>query len=449
MTTRKRRTITRREETSRHFLRSQADGRTVDEAPEVGAERVWQALAAGFPGLRSGLDFQQAALQQIGGDRPFCVLWLRPDDRPESWLQAPGPALLAGVAACLDEACRGVDGFWGVDESGLLVGVWPSWSGDQGLEAAARLQQQIRERTGRTVTIGVAAHPTLDYTPQEALENARKAADHAAFFGPDSCAAFDAVSLNISGDKYYERGEVRTAISEFQQALRLDPHNGNVHNSLGVCYGVLGDHERALESFGRALAVDPGDYMTIYNMGLICGLQGRREAALEHFLKADALHADVFEILFQAGRLQLEMGAAAAARPLLERAARLRPHSGNAQRLLGDCLVQLGLSEKAVGAYRKAVKANPGDSLALSALGGLFIEKGENPEIALVFCRESVRLAPDNPLFRQRLGRLYSKLDRLDEALKEFEHAGRLGRDSAEDIRSIRERLGDGSQAVG
>jgi tetratricopeptide (TPR) repeat protein len=51
-----------------------------------------------------------------------------------------------------------------------------------------------------------------------------------------------------------------------------------------------------------------------------------------------------------------------------------------------------------------------------------------------------VRLAPDNPLFRQRLGRLYVKLNRLDAALSEFEQAERLGLDSAEDIRVARAR---------
>jgi tetratricopeptide (TPR) repeat protein len=135
------------------------------------------------------------------------------------------------------------------------------------------------------------------------------------------------------------------------------------------------------------------------------------------------------------------MGDPQAARPLLERAARLRPRSGNSQRLLGDCYVQLQAPEKAIDAYKKAVKANPADSAALSALGGLFDEKGENPDIALVFCRESVRISPDNPLFRRRLGGLYSKLNRLDEALGEFEQAGRLGQDCAEDIRRIRERM--------
>jgi tetratricopeptide (TPR) repeat protein len=183
--------------------------------------------------------------------------------------------------------------------------------------------------------------------------------------------------------------------------------------------------------------------MAVHNMGLIHLLQGRREAALEQFLRAGELHGDIFEIQFQTGKLRLEMGNPQAARPLLERAAHMRSRSGNAQRLLGDCYTELDLPEKAIGAYQKAVKANPGDSLALSALGRLFDKQGENPEIAMVFCKESVCLSPENPLFRKRLGRLYLKLNRLEEALKEFEQAGLLGQDTTEDIRRVRERMGD------
>jgi len=171
-------------------------------------------------------------------------------------------------------------------------------------------------------------------------------------------------------------------------------------------------------------------------------LLGRRETALGFFLKANALRDDVFEILVQTGKLYLEMGQPKAARPFLEHASRLRAKSGNAYRLLGDCYAAVGLPEKAVGAYQRAVKANPADSMALSALGCLFGEKGENPEIAMVFCKESVRLAPDNALFHRRLGALYVKLNRLEQALEEFEQAGRLGQDAAEDIRRVRERMG-------
>jgi tetratricopeptide (TPR) repeat protein len=187
--------------------------------------------------------------------------------------------------------------------------------------------------------------------------------------------------------------------------------------------------------------------MAVYNIGMLHVLGGRRETALGFFLKANTLRGDVFEILLQTGKLYLEMGQPQAARLFLEHAARLRAKSGNVYRLLGDCYAAVELPEKAIGAYKKAVKANPGDSAALSALGCLLDAKGENPEVAMVFCKESVRLVPDNPLFRRRLGGLYVKLNRLEEALEEFEQAGRLGYNAADDIRQIRERMGGRSES--
>ena len=86
--------------------------------------------------------------------------------------------------------------------------------------------------------------------------------------------------------------------------------------------------------------------------------------------------------------------------------------------------------------------AAPADVAALSALGCLFDAKGENPEIALVFCRESARLAPDNALFRARLGALYRKMNRLEEALAEYERAAALGHDAAAELAELRGRLG-------
>jgi len=58
-----------------------------------------------------------------------------------------------------------------------------------------------------------------------------------------------------------------------------------------------------------------------------------------------------------------------------------------------------------------------------------------------MFCRESVKLAPENPLFRHRLGALCLKQNRLEDALEHLEAAARLGRDTAGDIRRVRERM--------
>jgi len=76
----------------------------------------------------------------------------------------------------------------------------------------------------------------------------------------------------------------------------------------------------------------------------------------------------------------------------------------------------------------------------LSAMGCLFDEQGENPEISVVFCQESVQLSPENGLFRYRLGQLYFKQNRLNDALKEFKKAELLGQDASEYITKILKR---------
>ena len=183
--------------------------------------------------------------------------------------------------------------------------------------------------------------------------NARKAADHAAFFGPGSCAAFDAVSLNISGDKCFEHGDTEAAIREFQRALALDPANVNVRNSLGVCYAVLGDYEEALQQFAAAVAWTAANTWRSTTSASSTALLGRKEAALDHLLQANALRGDVFEILFQIGKLQLDMDQPHAARAYLEHAGRLRSKSGGIYRYLGDCYAALDLSEKAINGLQE------------------------------------------------------------------------------------------------
>ena len=253
---------------------------------------------------------------------------------------------------------------------------------------------------------------------------------------------FDAVSLNISGDQFYQEGDIEGAIGEFNKALELDPENVNVHNSLGVCFGVLEDYAKAAASFAEAARLDPSEPMAVYNQGLIHLMtDGGRKKALDCFLKADALGEEIFEIAFQIGKLYLEMEKPEEGKAYMEKAAAIRPFSSIAHRYLGNCCEAMGMAEAAVSAYKKAVKQNPNDAEALSALGVLLDRAGENSEVVETFYRHSVEIAPENGLFRYRLGTLYLKNDLLDQALAEFRKARELGYDSTRDIDDTREQL--------
>ena len=281
----------------------------------------------------------------------------------------------------------------------------------------------------------------IDYARQDIMDNARKALAHAAFLGPNSSVLFDSVSLNISGDAYYQEGDVPNAVKEFQTALKLDPENVNVHNSLGVCYGVRKSLQEALNSFESAIKLDGGHAMAHYNAGYVYRLLNQNDNAMEHFLKADAAGEEVFEVTFQIGKLYLDMGDPAKGESFLQSAMIICPDSGITYYHLGECCEALGKKDEAMAHYETAVKRNPNDAAALSALGALYDEKGENPEISTMFCEKSVEMSPENGLFQFRLGCVYANNDQPDKALDVFENAIKLGHDAAAEIDRVKERL--------
>ncbi|CAB1063370.1 hypothetical protein D1BOALGB6SA_8153 [Olavius sp. associated proteobacterium Delta 1] len=430
---------------ARHFLFSKTDtGRLKDVSRKKVAE-AHQALQAAYPDMLSDQEFMDHALLALESDTLFSAVVIRLDQNGQEQeapvVPAEGDGLLA-VAAILDDVCREQKSMWGALDSGLLAGFFPDKNGPQTIELTRRIQKSLKAKTQKTITVGIAAFPTITYQKVEILENAAKALDHATFFGPGSAVIFDGVSLNISSDKLYEKGEIQGAIEELKMALKLDSSNVNLHNSLGVCFGLQGNYEPAIEAFKKAISIEPGEYMALYNLGLVYMLTDKRDQALELFLKADKINGDAYEVTFQTGKLYLDLGDAEKARTYLERAADLEPESGAVYRYLGDCHAAGNMPQEAITDYRKAIRLNPQDAASMSALGCLFEAQGENPEITLMFCRESVGLAPDNALFRYRLGQLYSNQNRLDEALSEFRQAQKLGYDATDDIKEVEVRLG-------
>jgi tetratricopeptide (TPR) repeat protein len=431
-------TLFHRRGSARHFLFSKTDtGRLKDVSPKI-ISAARQTLQSVYPDLLSDENLMDHALQLLESVKQFSSAVIRLDQGGPDTVGAAKPAAddgLIELAELLDTACGEKNGIWGVIEAGLFAAYFPDKNGPQTFVLIRQIQKNFKDKTQKTFTAGIAAYPTITYQKSEILPNAAKALDHATFFGHDSTVIFDGVSLNISGDKLYEEGEIQGAVEELKTALKLDPSNVNVHNSLGVCFGLLGSYEQAIEEFKTAISLEPDEYMALYNLGLVYVLTEKSDRALELFLKADKINGDAYEVSFQTGKLYLQLGDPEKARRYLERAAELEPESGAIYRYLGDCHAANSQSREAIAAYRKAIKLNPQDAASMSALGCLFESQGENPEITLMFCRESVGLAPNNALFRYRLGRLYSNQNRLEEALSEFEKAQKLGYEATDDIK--------------
>lgn len=370
------------------------------------SDEIQDVFLNAFPGVLAGQLFVDAALKQMGAFG-FSILMIRPDSRENG--VAAGVAMdsfLMNAGAILEELTQPLHAVWGLVNLQTLGCMMANIDLSVCRNLGRNIQDKLSEIHKETASIGIAVYPQAGYTRNDVVVNALKSLAHAALAGPGSIVVLDAVSLNISGDNLYQAGNLQGAVQEYQKALVLDPSNVNVHNSLGVCYGMMEMYDAAEFEFDAALLLDPGEVMSLYNQAVICMLTGRNDKALGFIEKAVAIDDGIFELVLLTGKLYLEAGNLKKARYFLEKAVRIRPNSGISLRTLGACLSDMNLFREAVAVYSRAVKSNPNDAESFSLLGLLYDRIGENPEIARLFCQQSVAIAPENDIYHERLNRL-------------------------------------------
>jgi tetratricopeptide (TPR) repeat protein len=429
--------------TTRHFLFTPPASASEGGA-SIESDGSIEAVRQSFPQVHCNDEFLQHAMERVQSVSCFAVLIIRMDGIPSDEKSGEGddsPPRILDISRMVDALCKMENGTWGPVAADSLACFFPGKNDADILQLAKDIQERIHGLANGSVSIGVASYPTGDYKKEDVFDNSRKALTHASFFGANSAVLFDAVSLNISGDELYQKGDVPGAIQELKTALKLDPENVNVLNSLGVCYGVEGELEKALEAFEEAIRIDPLEVMALYNAGYVHGMLQQTEDALRSYQKAEATGEDVFEVIFQLGKLYLDQGELDAAKTYLEKAICLQPDAWVAYLHLGECCEALNMPDEAVTHYETTVKKNPTDACALSALGFLYNEKAENPEISTLFCEKAVELSPENGLFQFRLGKIYFHQEKPEKALSAFSKAMDLGYPAGSELTMTREHL--------
>ena len=429
--------------TTRHFLFNPPAAASDPGDVPFANNGSMEAMRKVYPEIYCGEAFLKYAVEQMRDVSCFGGMMIRMDGIGDTGSSDDhdNTSRILEVSRLVDALCRMENGIWGPMDADSLGCFFPGKNGTDTLQLAEDIQDRVGELANGSVSIGVASYPTVDYGKADIFINAGKALTHASFLGADSTVLFDAVSLNISGDELYQKGDVTGAIQELKTALKLDPGNVNVLNSLGVCYGVEGALEKALGVFREATRRDPQEVMALYNAGYVHSMLNQTEAALKSYKKAEATGEDVFEVIFQIGKLYLDQGDLDAAKIYLEKAVLLQPESWIASLHLGECCEALNMTDEAVMHYEATIKKNPTDACALSALGLLYDEKAENPEISTLFCEKAVEISPDNGLFQFRLGKVYFRQEQPEKALSAYGKALDLGYPAESELAMVRAHL--------
>lgn len=145
------------------------------------------------------------------------------------------------------------------------------------------------------------------------------------------------------GIEYMKQGQYDVALSRLQRALAIDSTSPEAHNAIALLYDRLEQTPLAEEHFRKAVDYDPQFAAAHNNYGTFLCRQGRHEAGEEHFLLAGNNT--------------------------------LNPNRDVAFTNAGLCMREKGAVDKAETYFRKALKINPRQPLALLAMARLSFEQ--------------------------------------------------------------------------
>ncbi|HEB69022.1 MAG TPA: tetratricopeptide repeat protein [Desulfobulbus sp.] len=282
--------------------------------------------------------------------------------------------------------------------------------------------EKITESGRTSVSVGVCSFPCLQYPKTAMVKNCRKALMHAEFYGPGSVVHFDYLSLNVSGDWYFDEGDFRQAVIEYSHGLKLHPGESNLLNSLGVALIEMNRNRAAIASFTQVLDKDSDNYMALVNLGHAYQMLGRDALALEYFEKAFTVqyHSGISgtDIYQQLSRLYCRAGRYDKALPvlLLWKEAKEGKKDFLLHRLLGEVYAEIGQATDAMKALQQALQLYPHDLLSMSILGLLYVEQGEGEDAGLLLLEKAISIDDGSADCWYRLSRAFLHMGKVKAA---------------------------------
>ena len=214
-------------------------------------------------------------------------------------------------------------------------------------------------------------------------------------------------------------GQEQKALEFFKKATEEDPHNTLAWNGLGYCQVGMNNPQAAIAAYEQAIKSDPDDE----NLHLILAdyytQLDRYRKAIESYKKAIQLKPDLEVAYFKLGLAYAHMGQLLEGKKAFETVVRLNPHAAPAYFNIGIADARLGHYTQAAKAHQQALHLNPDFAPAYNNLGVVYGKMGEKDEEIKAY-KEAIRVDPDFALAHFNLGYALQQKGEKAAALDEY-----------------------------
>jgi tetratricopeptide (TPR) repeat protein len=213
------------------------------------------------------------------------------------------------------------------------------------------------------------------------------------------------------------------ARDEITEALRLDPNDTSVRQSLASLYRGLGRYDQAIDELRKITAAQPASDEAHRLLGQILFDRGHLDEGVAEIREAIRLrpqywahHATLGQVFYRAGRFQDAI-------PSFRRVTELQPDSAWGYQMMGAAYHSLDDTANAIAPYQRAIAL--GNAKAHGNLGLVYFDMGRL-EDALREWQEAARLEPESIRNHHNVAEALSLLGRTRDARPEYVRAAEL-----------------------
>ncbi len=223
----------------------------------------------------------------------------------------------------------------------------------------------------------------------------------------------------LRGQYLLAQRELSGAVSEFEQAISLEPGYAAAHAQLAIACWLIGLDDRVPEHAAKAMALDPSIAEAHAAAGLVSWAENDHQGALRHFEKAIQINPSYVDVhTWMALILEVALGRYAEAFALRETAVRLDPLSLPARINYADGLIRRGRLSEADRETEKLASMAPKYH---AWLRGLRSSQGGHWADGALALLDALLVGPDRPRPRYVLANLFAFMGLETEGLAIWE----------------------------
>jgi protein O-mannosyl-transferase len=212
------------------------------------------------------------------------------------------------------------------------------------------------------------------------------------------------------GDALRDAGALDAAAASYRRALELGPANSPknqaiVRNGLGIVLVSQGKTSDAISQFAEAVRLDPDFSEARINLGAALANAGRIDEAAQHYSEAVRLSPNSAEARLGLAGVRLLQGRAEEAWRVYTETIALAPNMAEAHAGLAGAAAALRRPDQVYASLAEAIRLKPGLASAHVRLANQLAADGRVNEAAQQL-REALSIDPNQPAWREALARL-------------------------------------------